>query len=365
MRFFLVCLLLPGLLACSDDDNAADRLWHTDQLVPEIGINGGGLQDSPAPAGTVYYFNALHTAEESDVRMDPEVRFSQTVHRYLYVSGTAVPDDSGFTDRSYHSVTFGLYRSGNQVGAITLPVDSANRFSGYLYFTQTGTHDVYAFRAMNSTLYPRTTRGTQYTVAENYSTLCFQVAVTEAVPANLTNLVPTAQVNSGNQAIREQAARIIAAAGAVTDRQKAAAVYNFLIDGNPDGKFVYTYYPDIFPGYLTSHWNSIFIASHFLQRRKGVCNDFAELYAALVRSLGIPVKKVSGTDGSGSGHMWNTVFFEDRWWWLDATWANGAVAGGYSGGRHAYAAWSATPVQAVAFTNEHDGTYTNGFSVEY
>ena len=191
---------------------------------------------------------------------------------------------------------------------------------------------------------------------QGYSTLIFRVLVEEAVPAGLTNLLPTQQVNCGNQAIRDYALSITA--GASDDRGRVSAIYDFLVDGDSAGKFTYNFYYEIFPGYLDSSWNSVFTASHFLKRRMGVCNDFAELFAALARSLKIPVMKVRGTNpSSGSGHMWNKVYFEGQWWRLDATWANGNP-----GSRNKYAEWSATPTQMSDFADQHENTYTDGFT---
>lgn len=349
-------LLLSVLAACSDDDAGLPAAWYTDVIPDAIMVEGGGLQAAPAPAESVYYFNSLHTAAESDVRMDDSVKGIQTARRYLYVSGTAVPDDSGYTDRYYTSVNFIVVSPTDRYYSFSLPVDSRNRFSGWLYFPETGEHTVYALRARNATLYPGV-RGTLYTVAEGNLTLGFYVNASEAVPAAYTNILPTAQVNSGNAMIRDQAARISAAAGAVTDRQKVIAVYNFLIDGDDSGKFIYEYYDQLYPGFLSLSYNSAFIASHFLYLRKGVCNDFAELFAALVRSQGIPVKKESGYDTSSGGHMWNRVYFDGQWWWLDATWANNVP-----NSRNAFAEWTATAPQKTDFIQDHYDTYTVEYS---
>ena len=56
-------------------------------------------------------------------------------------------------------------------------------------------------------------------------------------------------------------------------------------------------------------YHNIYTASQTLFREEGICNDFAELYAAMVRSRGIKVKKIWGyTDETKHvGHMWNLV----------------------------------------------------------
>lgn len=62
--------------------------------------------------------------------------------------------------------------------------------------------------------------------------------------------------------------------------------------------------------------------------RKGVCIDYARLYAAMARSVGLQVRVVTGLGYDGAGgygaHAWNEVYAPDRQAWipLDATWAS-------------------------------------------
>lgn len=61
--------------------------------------------------------------------------------------------------------------------------------------------------------------------------------------------------------------------------------------------------------------------------RKGVCIDYARLYAAMARSVGLDVRVVTGLgyDGRGSygPHAWNEVYLtkKQKWISLDTTWA--------------------------------------------
>ncbi|MCQ4088544.1 transglutaminase-like domain-containing protein [Saccharibacillus sp. JS10] len=63
--------------------------------------------------------------------------------------------------------------------------------------------------------------------------------------------------------------------------------------------------------------------------RRGVCIDYARLYAAMARSAGLQVRVVTGLGADGQGgygsHAWNEVYIagEDRWIELDPTWASG------------------------------------------
>jgi hypothetical protein len=61
--------------------------------------------------------------------------------------------------------------------------------------------------------------------------------------------------------------------------------------------------------------------------RKGVCIDYARLYAVMARSQGLEVKVVTGLGYNGQGgygpHAWNEVYLSDSESWvpLDPTWA--------------------------------------------
>ncbi|MFC4597058.1 transglutaminase domain-containing protein [Cohnella hongkongensis] len=61
--------------------------------------------------------------------------------------------------------------------------------------------------------------------------------------------------------------------------------------------------------------------------RKGVCIDYARLYAAMARAVGLDVRVVTGLGYDGRGgygaHAWNEVYTAEdgRWIPLDSTWA--------------------------------------------
>ncbi len=58
-----------------------------------------------------------------------------------------------------------------------------------------------------------------------------------------------------------------------------------------------------------------------LTSQKGICYDFAHLFAALCRSQNIPCYVVDGTkiDDANYHHTWNRVFFDSSWWNVDVT----------------------------------------------
>jgi transglutaminase-like putative cysteine protease len=333
----------------------------TDTIIPEVEISGGGVQASPAPSGAVYYFSGTSgvagTKAESDIQMDDTVvKYNQTVKRYMRISGTASPVAAGYTDRFYHAVWFNIKNSaGTTVGSFSLPVDGNNKFDGYIYFKETGSLKVYSYRAQNDTLYPRAP--SYIPVTENWSTLVFNVSCSEAVPSNLVYLLPTRDVNCGNKYVRDYAKYVVGSAS--TDTEKAKKIFEFLVNGDANGKFVYTYYNEIYPGILEQSWNSIFMPSHFLVRRRGVCNDFSETFAAMCRTHGMDVKRISGDDSTGAGHQWNSIYLDGAWKNVDATWANNNP--------NIYKTFAEfyPEFDAVEFTKEHYYKYTSNVTEEY
>ena len=67
------------------------------------------------------------------------------------------------------------------------------------------------------------------------------------------------------------------------------------------------------------------VAATTVQRRKGVCENFAALFSALLSQTGIPSWVITGyTNASGTvtytGHSWCAVQSDDAWWLCDPTW---------------------------------------------
>ena len=333
-----------------DDDNPVEI------VIPEIQGTDNGILNIPAPVGEVYYYNKINAKEESDIQLDEPVHGEIYARRYIKVAGTAIPDDSGYTDRGYHSVLFSVDNK-EQKNYFTIPVGKDNKFRGYLYFPAAGTYTVHAYRFWNSYLYPHN-RGTDYTVFEGTATLKFVVVINPGneVPAEYVHLIPTRNVDSGTRYLREYARKLTD--GITNPMEQVKAIFRFLALGDEKGAFQYQYYFDIYPGYLDDCWSDIFIASHFLTNRVGVCNDFSELFAALTRSLGFKVQKIWGYVPNSSGHQWNRIQINGIWYRLDSTWACG------SSHWQNYAEFYDS-FDAASFTSSHENTYYSNYTVEY
>lgn len=74
-------------------------------------------------------------------------------------------------------------------------------------------------------------------------------------------------------------------------------------------------------------------ASRILLDKEADCHGYSVLTAALLRSIGIPARIVSGNIRSESdgrdlgGHAWNEVFLDQRWVSIDVSWNAGFVSG--------------------------------------
>lgn len=116
------------------------------------------------------------------------------------------------------------------------------------------------------------------------------------------------------------AAAVSATEGKTSDEQQARALYDWV------GSSV-AYDNDKANAYIDhGEWREQDPEATFATR-KGVCIDYARLYAAMARSVGLEVRVVTGLGYDGRGgygpHAWNEVYLEEqkRWVSLDATWA--------------------------------------------
>lgn len=100
--------------------------------------------------------------------------------------------------------------------------------------------------------------------------------------------------------------------GLKTDKQKITAIYNFVIDTfsydyDKINNIELTYVPDI---------------EKIYDEKKGICYDYSAVFAAMLRSQGIPAKLIKGyTDLVKEYHAWNEVYLADekRWIVIDTT----------------------------------------------
>lgn len=95
---------------------------------------------------------------------------------------------------------------------------------------------------------------------------------------------------------------------AETDEEKVQAIYHWITEN-----IRYDYEAEMV-------YQNVDI-SRTVETKKGICFDFAALFAALCRSQGIPCFILDGysRDNSSYRHTWNRVYYDNRYWNLDVT----------------------------------------------
>ncbi|MCA0758368.1 transglutaminase-like domain-containing protein [Paenibacillus sp. N4] len=95
-----------------------------------------------------------------------------------------------------------------------------------------------------------------------------------------------------------------------TDTEKAKAVYEYIIsniqyDNKLASQVPADYLPDI---------------DRTIRTRKDICYGYASLFAAMMRSQGVPVKLTMGTSSYAKGyHAWNEAYLDGKWVTIDTT----------------------------------------------
>ncbi|KWX76554.1 transglutaminase [Paenibacillus riograndensis] len=98
--------------------------------------------------------------------------------------------------------------------------------------------------------------------------------------------------------------------GLTTDEQKVKAIYNYIVS---NVKYDYNLASSVTTDYIPNNDNT-------LVTKKGICYDYASLFATMLRSQGIPTKLVMGnTSYVTSYHAWNEVLLDGKWVTIDTT----------------------------------------------
>ncbi len=100
------------------------------------------------------------------------------------------------------------------------------------------------------------------------------------------------------------------AGGLTSERDIAESLYRFVVKSMTyDTEKAKT----VQKGYLPD-------ADQSLESGKGICFDYAELLAVMLRAEGIPTKMLIGTvTPENLYHSWNSVYIDGEWVWMDAT----------------------------------------------
>ncbi len=122
-----------------------------------------------------------------------------------------------------------------------------------------------------------------------------------------------------------------------TDSEKVRALYYWVTENIAyDYRQLRNGSPHIGSGYWDFYDYTI---TETLQKKKGICGQYAYLFAELCRSARIPCKVITGWGlhkpnnllrilaEDVSNHAWNAVLINKKWYLLDVTWASGTVNG--------------------------------------
>lgn len=174
----------------------------------------------------------------------------------------------------------------------------------YEAFPLTGSNGNYSFRVLENV------SGTGYSLAHSGS---FDVQLSNSLAPYLrpSSYVP---YSYGDSAVTKSSELC---GGAANDLEKVDRVYTWLVDN-----VVYDYdlaNSKIAGGYVAD-------TEKVINRKKGICLDYAGTMAAMLRSQNIPVQVVSGhTSGSTTLHAWVNVYITDVGWVYGAIYFDGTA----------------------------------------
>jgi len=145
----------------------------------------------------------------------------------------------------------------------------------------------------------------------------------EAKRSTAQALAPTESIQSESNAIKSVAEQLTAECD--TDYEKIKAIHDWIC--------TYLHYDN---DSLSKSRLAPYSATEVLKNRKAVCLGFANLYAALCRSINIPCSVVTGyalgissgstewtekiVNGTEENHAWNEAYVDGRWIIIDSTW---------------------------------------------
>lgn len=110
---------------------------------------------------------------------------------------------------------------------------------------------------------------------------------------------------------------------AKTEIEKVRAVYNYVVNNI---EYDYDKINNINDNYVPD-------LGEILNLGKGICYDYASLFAGMLRAEGIPTKLVKGyKDDLKQYHAWNEVFLEEEWHVIDTTYDAALKSSKYKNG---------------------------------
>ncbi|AIQ50583.1 transglutaminase-like domain-containing protein [Paenibacillus sp. FSL R7-0331] len=176
------------------------------------------------------------------------------------------------------------------------------------------TYNLYASQSTESFPLQQGNGTYKVSVLENTTGNKYKVVSSENVELNLSNAnavylssVQNVKWTSSDKAVLK--AKQLTQ-GLTTDEAKVKAIYNYIVT---NVKYDNTLAATVTQDYIPSNDNT-------LLTKKGICYDYASLFATMLRSEGIPTKLVMGnTSYVSTYHAWNEVLLNGKWVTIDTT----------------------------------------------
>ncbi|NLY17439.1 MAG: transglutaminase domain-containing protein [Clostridiaceae bacterium] len=206
--------------------------------------------------------------------------------------------------------------SGNGVVGIEYPGDGSGRYK--VVIAKGAEKYYYDYMGLKKEYFPLQCGNGEYEISilENLYGTTYRLIKTERLNVNVAeeNIVYLQPIQNvyweNNMSAIVKAAELTEGLELASDKVKA--VYNYIVE-NIDYDFEKLktldklYVPDIDAVYNSG---------------KGICYDYASLFASMLRSQGIPAKLVKGySDNIDGYHAWNEVFIDGEWVIIDTTYA--------------------------------------------
>ena len=144
--------------------------------------------------------------------------------------------------------------------------------------------------------------GTRYSVIQN------QTVTASYKNPNQPFLIPTQTVNFDSKSAAAAKARELTKK-CKNDLAKVKAIYQFIIKNITYDTATAA---NVKSGEVTSYIPS---PDRTIKNKKGICFDYSSLMAAMLRSVGIPTKVVTGyVSPKNTYHAWNEVYIKNKGW---------------------------------------------------
>lgn len=144
----------------------------------------------------------------------------------------------------------------------------------------------------------------------------------KTVNPNAKYLTSVQMVNWNNSMAATKKAKSLTSG--LNDEQKVGKIYNFVVN-NIQYNTSITKLPS---GYVPNI-NTIY------NNKKGICYDFASIFAGMLRSVGVPTKLIKGQSTNVEGyHAWNEVYVGGSWKIVDTSYDSQLKAAGHKVSRY-------------------------------